>query len=82
MMEKTVIPLPTLHLFDGRLGGWIHHERGITFFEAPSLREVLPSWLIPMPHEEARPGGDAWMQPIGMVKNTIRSGRFRPASQS
>ena len=80
MMAETAIPLPTLHLFDARLGGWIHRKRGITIFEAPSLREVPPSWLVHMPHEEARPRGASWMQPIDLVNGTIRSGRFRLAS--
>ena len=81
MMSETVIPVPTLHLFDARLGGWIHRERGITFLEAPSLRAVLPSWVVHMPAEDqVRLGDLTWMQPTGEVKHTVRHGRFRFAS--
>ena len=81
MMSESVIPLPTLHLFDARLGGWVHRERGITFLEAPALRAVLPSWVVRIPNEDqVRPGGLSWMQPVGNVKHTVRRGRFRLAS--
>ena len=81
MMAEAVIPLPTLHLSDAQLGGWIHRERGITFMEAPSLRAVLPSWVVPIPEADPlRPGDLAWMQPTGDIMHTLRQGTFRLAS--
>ena len=52
MMADAVVTLPTVYVFDTRLGGWIHRERGITFFEGPTVRDVLPSWIVPVPSSD------------------------------
>ena len=49
MMQQAVVILPTVYLFDTRLGGWIHRERDITFFESPAVRAVLPAWVVQAP---------------------------------
>ena len=82
MMVEAVVTLPTLYLFDTRLGGWIHRERGITFFEAPALRDVLPSWVVTVPSDTLRPQEISWMDPVEQVGHTVRHGVFRLASGS
>ena len=68
MMEEAVVTLPAVYVFDTRLGGWIHRERGITFFEVPMVRVVLPSWVVPVPSSDTlRPQEMSWMDPVGQV---------------
>ena len=81
MMAEAVVTLHTVYVFDTRLGGWIHRERGITFFEAPAVRDVLPSWVISVPScDKLRPGELSWIDPVRQVSHTVCQGTFRACS--
>ena len=78
MMQQAVVTLPTVYLFDTRLRGWIHRERGITFFESPAVRAVLPAWVVQASAPDVlRPQALSWMDLVGEVQHTIRQGVFR-----
>ena len=81
MMADTVVALPTVFVFDTHLGGWIHRERGITFFEAPAVRDVMPAWIVSAPTLDMPTSRElSWLDPVQQVSHTVRHGTFRACS--